>query len=109
MPKGRTRRCAFCGEKMLPTRIVLCETCQQLGFGARMRPNGLDPVEMLQVAKERQKEGYSPIMDMGLSDISALAKCYKSPYNTYGRLRGYVEATHKLPPTEFERSRDEAI
>ncbi len=109
MPKGRTRRCHCCGEKMPHTCVWLCEACQERGMGRRMMPNGLDLFDILQVAKALETAGSSPIMGMSLDDVAALARCYKAPYNTYGKLKAYVEAVKRLPPREFERSKNEEV
>lgn len=109
MPKGKTRRCSCCKKKMPSTRISLCETCQKLGMGLRMRSVAVPATEILAVAKERQSLGMNPIGEMNMNDVAALAKCFRSPYHTYGRLRGFINATGKLPPEEFERSKDEII
>lgn len=53
--------------------------------------------------------GLNPMNNMSMEDIAALAKCYKTPYNTYGKLRAYVESAKKLPPQSFERSEDEIL
>ncbi len=109
MGRRKMRRCASCGEPMPPTCLQLCESCQALGLGVHLNLQCRNPLEVLEVAKEREGMGFNPILDMGLENIAALAKCYRSPYNTYGKLRAYVEQTKHLPPQSFERSRNEII
>ena len=107
MGRKRMRQCRSCGKKLPPTCLRLCESCQALGLGLHLKGEHRNLWELLDVAKAREAMGVLPIFDMGLEDIAALAKCYKSPYNTYGKLRSYVEQTKKLPPQSFEKSRDE--
>lgn len=107
MGRCKLRQCASCGKMLPPTCVQLCESCQALGMGRRINLQCRDPLEVLELAKERENMGIAPLYDMGMEKIAALAKCYKSPYNTYGKLRAYVESTKRLPPQSFERSRDE--
>lgn len=106
---ARVRVCKSCGKKMPSTCLWLCESCQALGLGDKMRDTGRDHWDVLEVAKEQEAMGIIPIFDMKMEDIVALARCYKPPYNTYGKLRGYVDSTKRLPPEEYERSKDEDV
>ena len=94
---------------MPATCIWLCESCQALGLGARNHKRHLDQWEVLEIAKEREEQEIIPIYGMKLEEIAALAKCYTAPYNTYGKIRSYVESTKKLPPRQFERRKHEEI
>ena len=107
MGRRRMRVCRSCGKGLPPTCLWLCESCQALGAGTWLRAKNRDCLEILEVAKEREALGVFPIYDMGLEEVAALAKCYRPPYNTYGKLRAYVEQMRRLPPVEFERSKDE--
>lgn len=99
----RWRRCRACGEKLPPTCLRLCEPCQLLGRGRELCSRDAATETVLYVAKAREAAGLHPLYSMSLSEIAALARCYHPPYNTYGKLRGYVTATGKLPPTDYER------
>ena len=105
---AKVRICKNCGKKMSPTCLWLCERCQALGMGAGVKQYR-NQWEVLEVAKEHERMGILPIDNMKLEDIAALARCYQSPYNTYGKLRSYVESTKKLPPCQFERSKNENV
>lgn len=94
---------------MPSTCIWICDSCQALGLGVRVKKQYRDQWEVFEVAKELEANGCIPIYDMKLEDIAALAKCYYAPYNTYGKLRSYVESTRRLPPVQYERSRIEEI
>ncbi len=109
MRRRKLRRCASCGKVLPSTCVQLCESCQALGMGRHLNLQCRDPMEVLEVAKEREAMGLNPMNNMSMEDIAALAKCYKTPYNTYGKLRAYVESTKKLPPQSFERSEDEIL
>ena len=76
-------------------------------MGRHLNVQCRNPLEVLEVAREREAMGIIPLYDMSMEDVAALAKCFKTPYNTYGKLRAYVEQTKTLPPQQFERSRDE--
>ena len=106
---ARVRVCKSCGKKMPSTCLWLCESCQALGLCARVEKKYGDQWDVLAVAKEKEALGIIPTFDMKMEDIVALAKCYKPPYNTYGKLRGYVDSTKRLPPEEYERSKDEDV
>lgn len=63
----------------------------------------IDATELLEVARERENMRMPILEEMGLSEIAALARMYRSPYCTYGRFRAYVESTGRLPPEEARR------
>ena len=84
-------------------RLWLCKDCQALGRGAQMPGVKVECWEILAVAKELQAQGVYPLEGMKMEDVACLALCYKRPYETYGKLKGYVQGTGKLPPEEFER------
>ena len=109
MRRRKLRRCATCGTLLLPTCLQLCESCQALGMGVHLNLQNRDCLEILGVAKAKEAMGANPIHALGLEGVAALARCYKFPYNTYGKLRAYVEQTGHLPPQSFERSKDELL
>ena len=50
------------------------------------------------MARERQTLGENPLAGMSMEEISALAWTYRRDgYGSYGKLRGYVHATGRLP------------
>ena len=80
----------------------LCGNCQAAGFGRNLKSGAMDGQELLAVARVREGKT-PPLYGMGLDEISALARLFRDPYNTYGKLRGYVEMTGRMPGVEFER------
>lgn len=100
--KRRIRRCRSCGAILAGTRILLCESCQAAGMGREIRAT-TDAAELLEVARERENMRMPILEEMGLSEIAALARLYRAPYCTYGKFRGYVESTGRLPPEEARR------
>ena len=103
--KKKERYCKCCGDRLPQEHIWLCESCQAAGFGLKMRRDGTDGRELLAVARARDGK-IPPFADMGMEEIAAIAKLFKAPYNSYGKLKGYVTATLRMPPVEYER-RDE--
>lgn len=100
--KRRIRRCRSCGAILAGTRILLCESCQAAGMGRDIRAE-TDAEMLLEVAKRREQMRVPILEEMGLSEIAALARLYRTPYCTYGKFRGYVESTGRLPPEEARR------
>ena len=50
------------------------------------------------MARERQAFGANPLEGMSLAEIAALAWTYRRDgYGSYGKLRGYVYMTGRLP------------
>lgn len=95
--KEKVRHCRCCGEAMSPVRLWICETCQSLGKTV-VHPRQIDSRELETVARARQKSGLSPLDGMTLDEIAALAWTYRNEgYGSYGKLRGYVSMTGKLP------------
>lgn len=90
---------------MRPSDLGLCESCRRIGRRARRDACESFGAEVLEVVRHREKFSTKPLEGLGLEEISALARMFKPPYATYGRLRGYVEETGHLPPEEFERRR----
>lgn len=102
MRRRKVRRCRSCGAILNGTRLLICESCQAAGMGREIRAT-TDAWELLEVAKQREKMCLPILEEMGLSEIAALARMYRSPYCTYGRFRAYVESTGRLPPEEARR------
>ena len=103
---GKLRRCKCCGEVLPKINIYLCDACQEAGMGRKNNTNTIAAQELLSIAMQRQMVGQNPIKGMDMAQIDLLARCFISPYSTYGRFRGYVQATGKLPPREFLRNSD---
>lgn len=100
MGRKRVRQCRCCGERLEATRLWVCEACTAAGLGARLPTwEPVDRRELLEVARERERLGLPPLEGMSMEEISALAWLFhKAGYGSYGKLRGYVESTGKLPP-----------
>lgn len=106
LKKNRSRRvrtCRWCGRRMGVDRLWLCKDCQALGRGAQMPSVMVEPREVLAVAKSLEAQGIYPLEGFKMEDVACLARCYKPPYESYGKLKGYVEGTGRLPPEMFER------
>lgn len=102
MRRRKVRRCRSCGAILNGTRLLICESCQAAGMGREIRAE-IDAEELLEVAIQREKMELAILEEMGLGEIAALARMYRSPYCTYGKFRGYVESTGRLPPEEARR------
>lgn len=102
--KSSVRRCRCCGEPMPPVRLWVCEICQMQGRTVRL-PETLNGAELETVARARQECGLNPLDEMTLEEVTVLAWTYRREgYGSYGKLRGYVHMTGRLP----ERKRDNA-
>ena len=40
-----------------------------------------------------------------IETIAAVARCYRAPYNTYGKVKAYIQAWGRLPPAEYRLPR----
>ena len=104
MAKKKTaRKCKVCGGALEETNLWLCESCQAAGMGERIKRPEIDTMELLTVARRREGMGLPPLEGMKMEEINALARCWSPPYSTYGRFRGYVWHTGRLPPEEARR------
>ncbi len=74
-----------------------------MGRGAELNVGEAIGADVLEVVRYREQFSTKPLEGLGLEEVAALARMFKPPYSTYGRLRGYVQETGKLPPREFER------
>lgn len=107
----RARLCKCCGEKLEPTQLWVCAACTAAGLGAKLPVwEPVDRRELLEVARSREARGLPPLEGMSMDEISALAWLFfPVGYGSYGKLRGYVDMTGKLPPLppEDENGDDE--
>lgn len=93
----KIRTCKCCGARMGPNRLWLCESCREAGMTVKP-PERINTQELDAVARARQEAGENPLEDMSLAEIAALAWDYrKEGYGSYGKLRGYVRMTGRLP------------
>ena len=99
--RQKIRRCKCCAGILPKTNIAFCDACREAGMGSWNDKSNIATKELLLVAKQRNDNGMNPIEGMNMGQISLLARCFKAPYSTYGRFRGYVEMTGRLPPKEF--------
>ena len=95
--KKQVRHCRCCGEEMSPVCLWICESCQAIGRTVA-HPRQINTQELETVARTRQDFGLNPLAGMTLDEIAALAWTYRREgYGSYGKLRGYVAMTGKLP------------
>ena len=100
MAKRIKRFCRCCGEPMPPVRLWICESCQAQGM--TVDPGRPDVRELERVARVREAVGKRPLEGMSIGEISALAWTYrKEGYGSYGKLRGYVDATGRMPERRY--------
>ena len=45
------------------------------------------------------------LVQMDLSHMAAVARCYNIPFHTYGRVAAYIPAHKQLPPEEYRKPR----
>lgn len=101
MKKKQKRSCKCCGAELQPTRLWICEECQAAGRTVKRQP-ATNTQELEGVARARQLAGMDPIAGMRMDEIAALAWTYRREgYGSYGKLRGYVHATGRLPERRF--------
>lgn len=91
--------CAVCGAKTKPTENRVCDACRAAGYGnipIEGRPDGR---HLMRVAIARARWGKPPLEGMTMEEVNAIVRTYYmgSPYNSYGKLRAYVDSTGKLP------------
>ena len=102
--KKKTRYCKCCGEKIEPWNLWVCDDCQGAGLGTEIHADGeYDRMELLSVARKREKFKGNPLSGMTIDEIALLARSFVPPYCTYGGLRGYVDGHGKLPPASLQR------
>lgn len=93
----KARHCRCCGEAMSPVRLWICENCQALGRTV-VPPHKINAEELETVARARQACGMNPLEGMSMEEIAALAWTYRREgCGSYGKLRGYVRMTGRLP------------
>lgn len=85
---------------MPPVRLWICESCQAQGM--TVEQGRTDVRELERVARAREAVGKRPLEGMSIGEISALAWTYrKEGYGSYGKLRGYVDATGRMPERRY--------
>lgn len=45
------------------------------------------------------------IRHLDVETLAAVAVCYEAPYNTYGKLKGYLDTCGRLPPEQYRKPR----
>ncbi len=105
MRRKKYRHCKSCGGKLESYNLWVCDACQGAGLGESILPQAADAARLLAVARARERMGEDPLRQMTIEEIALLARCFQPPYETYGKLRGYVYATGGLPPEAMERGR----
>lgn len=51
-----------------------------------------------------QAQGYT-LRKLELEDVAAVARCYRAPYHTYGKVKAYLDEFGKLPPAGYRLPR----
>lgn len=111
MAKRKERRCKICGAVLEEENLWLCDGCQAAGMGEQLKRPGPNAEELRNVAQRRQELGVPPLEGMTMEEINELARCWMPPFNTYGKFRGYVSRTGRLPPEDMRKhpeKRDES-
>lgn len=101
--------CKICGGPLRGERqhCAKCKAAMTSAYHAIVRQNGRAPLlrelegcEMLAALRIRNLRKCRLSSDM----IAKLAWYYDQPYNSYGKLRAYIEEYDQLPPDEFLKS-----
>ena len=45
------------------------------------------------------------LRSLELETVEAVARCYRAPYNTYGKVKAYIREWGRLPPEEYRLPR----
>lgn len=96
--RRKSRVCKCCGKRMPPYDLWVCEDCRLAGRAAELGEIGRIQVkELMEVASARQGL-MNPLEGFTVDEIQALSwEFRKEGYGSYGKLRGYVDATGRLP------------
>lgn len=96
--RRKNRVCKCCGKRMPPYDLWVCEDCRLAGRAAELEVIGRIQVkELMEVARARQGL-MNPLEGFSVDEIQALSwEFRKEGYGSYGKLRGYVDATGRLP------------
>lgn len=84
------RLCKLCGAPILEGKRVYCDYCRTLTLEERN-----------EVTERVQKKQRS--CRFTIDELARLARQYRYPYNTYGRLKSCLELTGQLPRNEYRR------
>ena len=84
------RRCKLCGAPISDERRTYCGYCRTL-----------TPEERKKAAERVQKKQRS--CRFTVDELARLARQYRYPYNSYGRLKSCLELTGQLPRSEYRR------
>lgn len=99
--RRKTRRCAFCGRRLRKLELRLCSDCVRdpLLMHVFGKCGEINSAGLRILAVKRSQVGKPPLEGFSLEEVNALAREYEgTAYGSYGKLRGYVDATGKLPP-----------
>lgn len=84
------RRCKLCGAPISDERRTYCGYCRTL-----------TPEERKKAAERVQRKQRS--CRFTVDELARLARQYRYPYNSYGRLKSCLELTGQLPRSEYRR------
>lgn len=103
----QARFCLICGVDLSNPRARYCEQCRRLYTTAaarRLQEQGVVPTQLeleqdawLQAARRRAQRRCRISGDR----IAQLAQLYGRPYNSYGKLRAFIEEFDRLPDERF--------
>lgn len=103
---GNVRYCQRCGTELTGLRRKWCPECAKMANSLwRMAPATRDAYlrrcrdSTIRRAEAAKRSGRKLTMEQ----VAALAKEYDSPYNSYGKLKAYIDRHDSLPPEEFRR------
>jgi uncharacterized Zn finger protein (UPF0148 family) len=98
--------CAKCGQPIEEDRlkkpgVKYCKTCSWRMYGYRYekKPEPQEPPQKLETAKARLRRK----LQLSGAQIDRLAREYGPPYDSYGKLRAYIEAYDRLPPASCRK------
>ena len=100
------RYCQRCGAELTGLRRKWCPECAEVAS----KLSSMDKVAREGYLKrcrdgaiKRAQERIRRRMRLTMEQVAALAKEYDSPYNTYGKLKAYIDRNDSLPPEKFRR------
>ena len=98
--------CAKCGQPIEEDRlkkpgVKYCKTCSWRMYGYRYekKPEPPEQPQKLETAKARLRRK----LQLSGAQIDRLAREYGPPYDSYGKLRAYIEAYDRLPPASCRK------
>lgn len=88
----RPKFCNCCGARLDGEEVRFCRYCKSL-----------TPAQRKAEREKREAKRTAPKPAYSVDQLAQLARQYRSPYNSYGKLRAYLGTTGKLPPDGYRR------